>query len=410
MAKNTHIINFDEQLVGLNEDTKKISNEVIDECNIQNQQKEDINAILDRMGSLASQLNVDIDSISKTDYIEFEKMNLEINTCYEAAKKKKMNLPQLSSLEMFFSVIAGVLSTAIDIAFVGTPDVVKLRNGKESFEGSVFTSILRKIGSDPNSNSYAVFHWLSEKCKVSYDLSAVSEVVTPNNHRIRSLGHDPLFGLFFAAVDITLETTTCIDNSGHLRVLVGKNTISIEEKFLSVFYYMGHTMSDICTARGIPVPGFFLTQFFTGDGKSESLARKAEKMYYNGYDMRHLASSSVPVIVKNLLIDAYLLLTTEEVPFGLGIAEKEILKMQKNLKREKMLFVSDCVAAGGNLGKIFLPPNCGNFAALNYVQWGQLIHSSLAITMAVLRDTSVEDITETRKLIDDKWDDLISKS
>ncbi len=37
------------------------------------------------------------------------------------------------------------------------------------------------------------------------------------------------------------------------------------EKLLSVFYYIGHIVSDLFTARGLPIPGFFLTQFFTGE-------------------------------------------------------------------------------------------------------------------------------------------------
>lgn len=400
-----NIINFGDQLNPLSRDVQRIAHEVSREYDNQKQIKDEINDIVDRMGILASEMGVDIDT-TKTEELVFSEINIEVDSCYKIAKNKIKKFPKLSSTEMFYSVIVGVLSVAIDLVFVGTPDVVKLRDGTEKFDGGIFTSVLRKVGNDPNQKSYAVFHWLSENCKVPYDLSAVKGVVNPNNHRIRSLGHDPLFGLFFAVADIILGTTTCIDNAGHLQILIGKNQASMQEKFLSVFFYIGHILSDLCTARGIPVPGFFLTQFFVGDGGSDSLAKKAEMMYYNGYDMRNLASSSIPVIVKNLLIDAYCLLESEESSIGLGIAETEIAKMQKELKREKMEFVSDCVAVGGNLGKIFLPPNCGNFAALNYIQWGQFIKSSLAMASVAMRDTTVEEIVDTRRKIDDKWNSL----
>lgn len=152
-----------------------------------------------------------------------------------------------------------------------------------------------------------------------------------------------------------------------------------QEKYLAVFYYIGHIISDVCTARGIPVPGFCLTQFFTAGGRDDSLAKIAERMYLDGYDLRHLVSTAVPVAIKNLLIDAYLSLTRTPDELFLPVAEQERQKLNAKLKREKMLFISDIVGSSGNAVKFLLPPNCGNPCALNLSQWFELIRRSCSM-------------------------------
>ncbi len=92
----------------------------------------------------------------------------------------------------------------------------------------------------------------------------------------------------------------------------------------SVFYYIGHIVSDMFTSRGIPVPGFFLTQFFTNGGADNSIARIAEKMYLDGYDLRHFASMSAPIVVKDIILHLYLKLTqTSEFAILLPLVERE---------------------------------------------------------------------------------------
>lgn len=399
------IIQFDEEFHSLEATTSSINSTMAEAIEQQAEQRTKQNELLAEINALAEQMGVIHEQLEPSTPM-FSHLDCQLEDYYSQYKTVVKRFPELSSIEWVYASLAGIISVAIDVIFVGTPEVVKIYKGGENFDGSRLTAILREIGTDPSSKSYAVFHWLSDKCKVPYDLSAVKDVMYPNNHRIRSLGHDPFLGLFFAVADILLGTTTCIDNSGHIQILVGKHAAPMQEKHLAVFYYIGHIFSDICTARGIPVPGFFLTQFFAGDGTYNSIAKKAELMYLDGYDMRHLASTSVPVIVKNLLIDAYLMLSKEEID-TVGIAEKEIAEQQAVLKKEKMIFISDCIATGGNLAKILLPPSCGNPASINLTQWGQFIHSSIAVVMATTRDIKVEQIVAQRKAIDDSWEHLL---
>ncbi len=405
--QHSQIIQLDQELQPLTDSSEAVNatmaEAVKQQENLRTQQDEllkEIDSLATRMGAL-HECYVPAESM-------FSHLDCRLENYYNQSNTVIKHFPELSPVEWVYASVAGIISVAIDVVFVGTPEVVKIYKGGENFDGSKLTAILRNLGTDPESKSYAVLHWLSDKCIVPYDLSAVKDVMYPNNHRIRSLGHDPFLGLFFAIADILLGTTTCIDNEGHLRVLVGRQEATIQEKMLSVFYYIGHIFSDICTARGIPIPGFFLTQFFAGDGADDSIAKRAERMYLDGYDMRHLASMSVPVIVKNLLIDAYLILSAADEPGYVGISEKEILKQQKALKKTKMLFVSDCIATGGNLAKVLLPPSCGNPASLNLAQWGQFINSSISMMSALTRDMSVETVVAQRNNINDTWDRLLS--
>ena len=115
--------------------------------------------------------------------------------------------------------VAGIASVLIDVIFVGTPEVVKIYRGGERFDGSLSTTVLRKIGKTADGELIPILQWFSDVCKVPYDLSLQKGVMNPNNHRLRSFAHDPFLGLFFAVADILCGTTTCIDEEGRLRVL-----------------------------------------------------------------------------------------------------------------------------------------------------------------------------------------------
>lgn len=317
--------------------------------------------------------------------------------------------PALSGEEYVISAVSGILSAIIDVVFVGTPEVVKIYRGGENFDGSLLTGLLRQIGRKSDGEMRVLFQFFSDHCKVPYDISAVKDTITPNNHRLRGLAHDPFFGWFFAVADILMGTTTCIDNSGTLRVLINCQEVPIAEKFLSVFYYIGHIISDLFTARGIPVPGAFLTQFFTNGASDESIAKIAERMYLDGYDMRHFVSMSLPVIAKNLIVDSYLRLTQPPANVSVSLAEREYCDLHHKMKREKMMFVANAVASTGNAIKFLAPPACGNVCALNMPQWLEMIRSSTVMIRMAMRDRTAETVIQNRAAIDENWKRLLAE-
>ena len=314
---------------------------------------------------------------------------------------------ELSGNDIIVAIIAGIVASVIDIVFVGTLEVVKIYKGGENFDGSILTAALRKVGTGDDGLS-RMLKWLSCKCTVPYDLSAQKDVVIPNNHRLMNPGHDPLFGLLFAVADILLGTATVIDNDGHLRIIIRSKEYPPQEKYLAVIFYLGHLVSDICTARGLPIPGFFMTQFFTNGNDDRSIARIAEEMYQDGYDLRHLASMSTPVFVKNTIIDTYIRILKNDNIRSFGtIAEKEIRNNMQIAYKYRMRLVSDAVCCGGNALKFFLPPTTGNITALNLPEWISVIKNILSEMKYQIRDKSVEQAIFNREIISDNWRKLL---
>ena len=374
----------------------------------------EINDLLTETRKLAESMGLLVD-LPQPLYAELVSLNTDIDAaCFasHAEPAKSKIFPELRTEELIFSVLAGLLSVIIDVVFVGTPEVVKIWRGGENFDGSILTGLLRKAGKNGDGELNSILQWLSDHCKVPYDISAAKDIMYPNNHRLKSLSHDPFLGLFFAVADMLMGTTTCIGNDGKIKILFSWQT-DTSQKLLAVFYYIGHLLSDLCTARGLPIPGAFLTQFFVGDGSDDSLAKIADNMYQDGYDLRHLASMSVPVVVKDLLISAYLQLTPTERVFQGTFSqntEKEYWKLQETLKREKMLWIANTVATAGNVVKLVSPPVSGNPCAINAVQWFAMIRSGISIVKAASRDCTTENVIATRFAINRAWRELKSDS
>ena len=328
-------------------------------------------------------------------------------------KNKFRKFPKLSNTDVIISSLAGIIAVAIDIFLVGTPEVVKIYKSGENFDGSILTKAIKKLGDSPLGNLCSKLETI---CKVPYDTSVVKDGMYPQNHRLRSLSHDPFFGLFFSVFDIIMNTTTFIDNSGCLRVLPNfTHPTSITKKLLNILYFIGHIISDVFTARGIPVPGFFLTQFFTSGSSDNSIARIAESMYLDGYDLRHFASMSTPVIIKDIIINLYLKLIDKAdnfTPLPLAAREKEII--DANLKKEKMHFIANSIAVSGNVVKFFAPPYSCNPCSINAPEWLAFIKSGVNMLRAQFRDFSAEETLENRVDIDAMWEklrlDLTAKS
>ena len=118
---------------------------------------------------------------------------------------------------------------------------------------------------------------------------------------------------------------------------------------------------------------------------------------------------AVPVVVKDLIVDAYCRITKPVINGFLPLAEQERSEQQYQLKKEKMLFISNAVGAAGNLAKFVAPPNCCNPCALNAAQWFAFIRSSIGMIVAATRDRSAEFVLDGRSRINQKWDILLEQ-
>ena len=78
--------------------------------------------------------------------------------------------------------------------------------------------------------------------------------------------------------------------------------------------------------------------------------------------------------------------------------------MDGALKREKINFIANSVAVGGNTVKFFA--NYSNPASLNAPEWLAFLRSSIVMTKAFARDLSTEEVIRNRQDINSIWDEL----
>ena len=395
------IIDFTSSLDEIKEDQQQLMQKSIE---LKDETEETENACKQLAERISSLTGMQIsDSHCEQDNL-LKSLNKELHNI--DAQNNEDEIYTLEPIDIIVSVFTGVIESVIDIIFVGTPEVVKLYRGRYDFDGSLLTGILRDIGNgDDRLSNFLKF--LSDKCKVPYDISAIKDTVNPRNHRLRNFAHDPLFGLFFAVTDIIMGTCTVIDNDGRIKVIVNSNEYPESQKWLAALYYMGHLLSDVCTYMGLPIPGFAVTQFFT-TGESKSIARMCEEMYKDGYDLRHLASMSTPVAAKSIILRLYTEVFKKD-KFNLvqNIAEKEIYLMRKKVFVNKMNLISDAVACSGNIAKYMLPITSGNMTALNLPEWIELTRDALSNAKFELRNKDIENIQMQRKIIDANWEELL---
>jgi len=382
---------------------EKMKCDMLDENQKVKENHNDIDALINRVSALGELPNsikekfYNIDTFNDITFTDSEFIDVYFNEVKDGGK--------LSEVDIFVSSLCGILLSVIDMVFVGTPDIVKIYRGGEQFDGSILTKLFRKIGNDSEGNQSEVLKWLSEKCKVPYDISLEKGIVTPNNHRLRNFAHDPLFGLLFAFADIVMGTTTVVDNTGALRVLINNKEFKANG-LNAVFYYFGHLLSDFSTARGLPIPGTGFSQFFASKGEN-SFARIAEDMYLNGYDFRHMMSMGIPVFIKKVILEFYFKVTDDKISGVRTISEFEMNMINNNKRHQKMYFISDVIATSGNVIKFVTPPFSGNPNSINTPQWLSMIKSTIGIMKMSSRDKSGEKTVNNRIQIDSNWKELL---
>ena len=88
--------------------------------------------------------------------------------------------------------------------------------------------------------------------KVPYDIVSPKLGLTPNVHRLASLGHDPLLGLVFGVRDIISGSCTFIDKSGAWRVIDHPNHEGTRNPLEALVKVVVHGFSDVFTVQGPP--------------------------------------------------------------------------------------------------------------------------------------------------------------
>lgn len=254
-------------------------------------------------------------------------------------------------------------------------------------------------------------HWVAtlttaaEKwAKVPYDVVSPKLGLTPNVHRLASLGHDPLLGLVFGVGDILSGTCTFIDKSGAWRVINVPGHEGSSNVLEAMVKVVVHGFSDVFTERGLPPP--FLAPFQLVGAKSGFTLRKGSDpvpvrdvvryMYSNGYDLRHFVTMKISPAIADVILCAY-----HGVRARADGSEPGEAGIPDGLKREQMQALTHGALASANILKTALYG--WNPMAINLAQFVTLAKRMLSLMkLAAERDRLLG------RRLDDGWKALLA--
>ena len=240
--------------------------------------------------------------------------------------------------------------------------------------------------------------------KVPYDVVSPKLGLTPNVHRLASLGHDPLLGLVFGVGDILSGTCTFIDKSGAWRVIDNPRFEGANNPLQALVRVVVHGFSDVFTSQGLPPPFMASFQLISAKsgftlregGDTVSVRNVTRYMYANGYDLRHFMTTRISPAIAEVILSAYQ--GARVLATGLGPGETGI---SAKLKHEQMLALTHGLLASANVLKTALYG--WNPMAINLAQFQTLAKRMLSlIRLSAERDRLV------RQSLDDGWKALLA--
>lgn len=240
--------------------------------------------------------------------------------------------------------------------------------------------------------------------KVPYDVVSPKLGLTPNVHRLASLGHDPLLGLVFGVGDILSGTCTFIDKSGAWRVIDNPRFEGTGNPLEALVKVVVHGFSDVFTAQGLPPPFMASLQLIGANsgfslregGDTVSVRNVTRYMYANGYDLRHFMTTRISPAIAEVILSAY----HGARAFAAGQGPEQA-SLPDKLKHEQMLALTHGLLASANVLKTALYG--WNPMAINLAQF-----QTLAKRMLSLAKLSAERDRLVRQRLDDGWKALLA--
>lgn len=261
------------------------------------------------------------------DYTQIEnlKEQLEKDFTYKNAACDKY--------DYFIAGICGVIGALIDVFGVAAPGEGPLGKAVDDIFDKGTQRIAKwsgwpgpKEGKDPTASAIG---WLERHFKVPYDHGTSSDTgklikhLSTKNHHVKNLAHSPdPIGLLFSIIDQFYQQGTFIDNGKLIIVknpsngkfeLQGRNIF--EKIICGIVNWFMHLASDVTglsgsinkgnRGSGIPAPfyNFLLTLNIGSFGEDhQSLATIFTKLFEEGYDLRHVTATIIPVATTELLI------------------------------------------------------------------------------------------------------------
>lgn len=209
-------------------------------------------------------------------------------------------------------------------------------------------------------------------------IGAPDKALSPMNHRLRSMAHDPVLGLIFGVRDMIHGTCTTIVD-GKIMSIPSTKGQTEGNVFQLLGRMFGHLLSDVNapSARGnrgmgLPAPFMGLLRMFEGIPLGDSnFGRQIEWMYVNGYDFRQFVVTSIPMATMEVLMRAFYVVKQVK-HYGAPFGETMLATMpfRLNPRFRIMLALAYGVASSVNAGKVYVTKNLLN---ANYAAWMGLV-------------------------------------
>ncbi len=212
-------------------------------------------------------------------------------------------------------------------------------------------------------------------------ITDLSKPLSPMNHRLRSLSHDPILGFIFGIIDMMRGTCTII-NDGKI-VTVPTTTSPTEGNVFQLLGRMlGHLLSDVNApsaagnrGMGLPAPFMGILRMFDGikvpktlgSGEMSTLGKQIEWMYVNGYDFRQFVVTSIPMTIMEVMLRAFYVVKQMHVyDAKFGETLLDTTPMRLNPRFRIMLALAYGTSSAVNAGKVYITQNLLN---ANYASW-----------------------------------------
>ncbi|NQJ21307.1 hypothetical protein HO566_01920 [Streptococcus suis] len=272
----------------------------------------------------------------------------------------------LDTFDILLGVGSGILASLVDILLIGMPtksaDAGPLANYVRDRFKAVFP---------PGEMENLEFAKVPFDAQDNRNTGRIINGLSPQYHRLYSLGHDPLLGFIIGVLDIMNGQMTTIDKFGKIVVQDMPNYLDRKEEniFFAIAKLLVHFKSDITTSMGLPAPlmGLFnLLQFGEIGKEEETIAQIVQGMYQDGYDFIHFATMSIPVMLIEVLVRLGYACRRLSQGASLSDAVAFSTNRKKYPKLGTILFTAHSVSTAVNLGKIIITKKP---LAINYPQW-----------------------------------------
>lgn len=352
-------------------------------------------------------------------------------------------------LDYALACACGIISGLIDILLVKTPhEGIIGETTDQMFDKAVIALAGKKKNGEERSIASAIA-FFENKAKVTYDQAKTQEItkhladgftdtikhLSTQNHHAKSLSHYPdIFGLISSICNQFTNTSTFLDTGkGRITIINGSDsTLELQGNTLPAKIFSGfvnwlfHCISDVAGSSGnrgpgagpgtgLPIP---FTEFFqfcnfgklkNEKGQNQTIATVMVKVYEEGYDLRHGVSTSVPVLVNDLLLRAVFVIKQH---FYEDVSWTDLLRKKNEDKLQRMISVGTGALCLLDLSEAAIT-SWGNwvvfFSHLNISAWNRLAIQGVK-ELHILSDREMHNIEMIESEITEKREELLQRS